>query len=34
MFTIRVITKFNHDFIYVYKVRYINLKNFYFYNES
>ena len=34
MFVIRVIAKFDHDFIYAYEMRHINLKNFRFYNES
>ena len=34
VFAIRVIAKFNYDFIYVYEMRYIDLKNFHFYNES
>ena len=33
VFAIDVITKFNRAFICVHKMRHINLKSFYFYNE-
>ena len=34
VFTIRVIAKSNRNFVCVYKMRHINLKNFRFHNES
>ena len=33
MFAIRVIAKFDYDFVYVYEMRHIDLKDFHFYNE-
>ena len=34
VFAIRVIAKFDYDFICIHKIHYIDLKNFRFYNES